>query len=301
MASVASWIYDKSFRGNYTFTHDEVAPAFLDMNAGSIARVLTREVSKGQIMLSLHGFYIIVPDEYVLRRAVPQPFYLDDMMHHLGRKYYVALLSAASYYGVSHQVPLRFSVMIDPPAIRDKKGEKYHLKSQPRYSEDIDLVQVKAEPINEAIDHLRDALAWLGEPVVKLKKYNNTLVFKVQPMDMNAGEIHLKVEINCKEHFCVFPIVRVLFAVNNSWFEGDCEVLTYELAELTGTKLRVVYQRRKGRDLFDLWKILSMHPELDKGKVIENYERYLGFTASHLPAYKEFVLNMDGSYKMRNS
>ena len=67
-----------------------------------------------------------------------------------------------------------------------------------------------------------------------------------------------------------------------------------ELAELTGTKLRAVYQRRKGRDLFDLWKILSMCPELNKGKVIESYERYLGFTTSHLPTYKEFVLNMNG-------
>ena len=89
-------------------------------------------------------------------------------------------------------------------------------------------------------------------------------------------------------------MVRVPFAVDSSWFKGACEVLTYELAELTGTKLRAVYQRRKGRDLFDLWKILSIHPELDKGKVMESYERYLGFTASHLPTYKEFVLNMDG-------
>jgi hypothetical protein len=47
---------------------------------------------------------------------------------------------------------------------------KLYLKPQPRYSEDIDLVQVKAEPIKETIDHLRAALAWLGEPVVKQKK-----------------------------------------------------------------------------------------------------------------------------------
>lgn len=60
---------------------------------------------------------------------------------------------------------------------------------------------------------------------------------------MDAGEIHLKVEINCKEHFCVFPMVRVPFVVNSSWFKGACEVLTYELAELTGTKLRALYQR----------------------------------------------------------
>ena len=121
---------------------------------------------------------------------------------------------------------------------------KLYLRPQPRYSEDIDLVQVMAEPIKETIDHLRDALSWLGEPVVKQKKHNNTLVFKVQPTDVDAGEIHLKVEINCKEHFSVFPMMKVPFAVENSWFKGSCEVLTYELAELIGTKLRAVYQRR---------------------------------------------------------
>ena len=125
MASIASWIYDKPLRGNYTFTHDEVAQTFSGMSAGSIARALTREVSKGRVMSPLRGFYVIVPDEYVLRGAVPQSFYLDDMMHQLGRKYYVAMLSAASYHGASHQVPLRFSVMIEPPAMRDKKGKKY--------------------------------------------------------------------------------------------------------------------------------------------------------------------------------
>ena len=63
---------------------------------------------------------------------------------------------------------------------------------------------------------------------------------------------------------------------------------------MTGTKLRAVYQRRKGRDLFDLWKILTMTPDLDKEGVMESYKRYLGFTASHLPTFKEFVLNMEG-------
>lgn len=170
---------------------------------------------------------------------------------------------------------------------------KLYLNPQPRYSEDIDLVQVQAEPIKETIDHLRDVLAWMGEPVVKQKKHNNTLVFKAQPTDPDAGEIHLKVEINCKEHFCVFPMVKLPFAVENSWFTGECEVLTYELTEMTGTKLRAVYQRRKGRDLFDLWKILCLVPDVDKEKVMQSYERYLGFTASHLPTYKEFVMNME--------
>ena len=125
MTSIASWIGEKPPRGKYTFTKDEVVAAFPDMSAGTIARALTREVSKGRIMSPLRGFYVIVPDEYVLRGTVPQPFYLDDMMQYLGRKYYVALLSAASYHGASHQVPLSFSVMIEPPSMRNKKGDKY--------------------------------------------------------------------------------------------------------------------------------------------------------------------------------
>ena len=32
-----------------------------------------------------------------------------------------------------------------------------------RYSEDIDLVQIKPEPIKEAMDEIRDALKWLGD------------------------------------------------------------------------------------------------------------------------------------------
>ena len=125
MASIAGWIYDKPLRGNYTFTHEDVVSAFPDKSAGSIARALTREVSKGRVMSPMRGFYVIVPDEYVLRGAVPQPFYVDDMMRYLGRKYYIALLSAASYHGASHQVPLRFSVMTEPPALREQKSDKF--------------------------------------------------------------------------------------------------------------------------------------------------------------------------------
>ena len=174
---------------------------------------------------------------------------------------------------------------------------KLYLEPQPRYSEDIDLVQVNAEPIKETIDHLREVLSWLGEPVVKQKKNNNTLVFRVQPTDVGAGEIHLKVEINCKEHFSVFPMVLVPFSVKNDWFSGQCEVLTYELDELVGTKVRALYQRLKGRDLFDVYTAL-ITGKLDIERVMTAYDRYLRFVASHAPTYKEFVLNMDE--KMQN-
>ena len=38
---------------------------------------------------------------------------------------------------------------------------------------------------------------------------------------------------------------------------------------------------------------LTLCPELDKEKVMRAYEKDLSYTASHLPTYKEFVLNME--------
>lgn len=173
---------------------------------------------------------------------------------------------------------------------------KLYLQPQPRYSEDIDLVQVNAEPIKETIDHLREALSWLGKPVVKQKKHNNTLLFRVQPTDVGAGEIHLKVEINCKEHFSVFPMVREPFSVKNDWFSGECDVFTYALDELVGTKVRALYQRLKGRDLFDVYTAL-ISGKLDFDRVMTAYDRYLRFVSSHAPTYKEFVMSMDEKIK----
>ena len=173
---------------------------------------------------------------------------------------------------------------------------KLYLKPQPRYSEDIDLVQVNAEPIKETISRLRNALAWLGSPVIKQKKNNNTLLFRVQPTNVGLGEIHMKVEINCKEHFSVFPMVQIPFSVDNDWFTGQCKVLTYELDELVGTKVRALYQRLKGRDLFDVYTALvtgNINPE----RVITAYNKYLRFVVSNIPTFKEYVLNIDGKIK----
>lgn len=168
---------------------------------------------------------------------------------------------------------------------------KLYLHPQPRYSEDIDLVQVSVGPIKETYDHLRDALAFLGEPKVKQKKHNNTLIYRLTSESEPKQPIHIKVEINCKEHFSVLPMEHIPFKVENKWFNGECQILTYRLDELIGTKLRALYQRRKGRDLFDLYKALTT-AELDCSQVIECYLKYMGFVVDHIPTYKEFIINM---------
>lgn len=169
---------------------------------------------------------------------------------------------------------------------------KLFMSPQPRYSEDIDLVQVKAGPIKETYDHIRDVLSFLGEPKVKQKMHNNTLIYRLMSDGIPQLPIRLKVEINCKEHFSVLPMQYIPFSVQNEWFSGACNILTYQFDELIGTKLRALYQRRKGRDLFDLYKALTLVPNLDDDKVIECYRAYMNFVVDHIPTYKEFVANM---------
>jgi len=169
---------------------------------------------------------------------------------------------------------------------------KLYLHPQPRYSEDIDLVQINAEPIKETMERIRKALAFLGKPVIKQKIHNNTLIFRFNSEIPPIVPIRLKVEINTREHFNVMGLIKQDFNVDNQWFSGSCKATTYYLEELLGTKMRALYQRRKGRDLFDLWKALSTQ-NLDTENIIRCYREYIGFVVDNPPTQKEYLLNME--------
>jgi predicted nucleotidyltransferase component of viral defense system len=169
---------------------------------------------------------------------------------------------------------------------------KLYLQPQPRYSEDIDLVQIMPENVGSILDKLREVLSFLGKPIVKQKKNNNTMVFRVDSTFPLITPIRLKVEINCKEHFNVLGLVEIPFSVNNQWFSGDCKITTYQLDELIGTKLRALYQRKKGRDLFDLQRALE-NPNLNPDNVIKCYRNYISFSDGESPSKAVYLANME--------
>ncbi|MCM1722061.1 nucleotidyl transferase AbiEii/AbiGii toxin family protein [Bacteroides ovatus] len=169
---------------------------------------------------------------------------------------------------------------------------KLYLSPQPRYSEDIDLVQINAEPIKSTMYRLGEVLNFLPDRVTKQKRFNNTMLFRMESEIPPTVQIRLKIEINCFEHFNELGLVKVPFSVDNSWFTGQCELTTYRLNELLGTKLRALYQRKKGRDLFDLYKALTLH-EVNPDEIIRCYKRYMDFVVGQPPTYKQFILNME--------
>lgn len=130
--------------------------------------------------------------------------------------------------------------------------------SQPvRYSEDIDLVQIKAEPIGETITTIRSIVdPMLGEPERKRGKKTFTLTYDILAEGATEPQ-KLKIEINTREHFSVFGLQQKDFSIKSRWFSGISKISSYEFDELLGTKIRAFYQRDKGRDLFDLWFALQ--------------------------------------------
>lgn len=152
---------------------------------------------------------------------------------------------------------------------------KLFLLPAARYSEDIDLVQIHAGPFGPCMTALRARLdPWLGEPKRKQSEGRVTFIYRAETETEPKSLMRLKVEVNTREHFCVLGHQTKPFQVENPWFTGQAPILTYQLEELLGTKLRALYQRKKGRDLFDLAYALQKEPTLHPQAIIQCFERY---------------------------
>lgn len=160
-----------------------------------------------------------------------------------------------------------------------------------RYSEDIDLVQIDAGPIGSALDAIRGTLdPWLGEPSRKRGQGRVTLLYRFETTSKPVQQMRLKVEINTREHFTVLGPHRRRLIIESDWFSGAVDINTYELEELLGTKLRALYQRQKGRDLYDLWLALTTL-DADVAKVIECFDRYMDYGGTPV-SRAEFEANL---------
>jgi len=149
---------------------------------------------------------------------------------------------------------------------------KLHCSPARRYSEDIDLVQLRPGPIGPTIDRLRAKLdSWLGEPR-REQGEGVRLIYRFESEIPPVVRLRLKIEVNTREHFTVRSTVKRRFDVESRWWRGAAEVTTFEIEELLGTKLRALYQRRKGRDLFDL--CVALDAGIDPAAIVDIFRAY---------------------------
>ncbi len=168
---------------------------------------------------------------------------------------------------------------------------KLYMAPAVRYSEDLDFVQISTGAIGEVLDAIRNELnPWLGEPRSNVSTRGSTLVYRFESELPPVVRLRLKIEINTREHFHVHPLEQTTFSVDTRWFSNAAEIPVYTLSELLGTKLRALYQRRKGRDLFDLW--YSHHCGLlQPESVVDVFHQYMEQEGHHV-SRKEFQNNI---------
>ena len=170
---------------------------------------------------------------------------------------------------------------------------KLYLNPAARYSEDIDLVQIKPGPIKPIMEKIGEVITFFDEKRTTQVRGHGAKALYRFTSEYEEIRMRLKLEINCKEHFNVLSWVDFPFSVESEWFSGQAKIRTYNLNELLGTKLRALYQRSKGRDLFDLY-YAHQNRELNLDQIIHCFKEYTTFATGKKPPCKtEFLLNME--------
>jgi len=112
--------------GVHAFTTDDAAAA-AGIKPGSARPALSRLIKNKLAFSPARGLYVPIPSEYRSWGVVPAAWFIDPLMTHLGRDYYVGYLSAAEVHGAAHQRPQVFQVVVDRE-LRDRDLRRVRLR-----------------------------------------------------------------------------------------------------------------------------------------------------------------------------
>lgn len=161
-----------------------------------------------------------------------------------------------------------------------------------RYSEDLDFVQRTSGPIGPIFDAIRRRLEpWLGAARTSHGQGTAAIVYRFDTTSLPVQRMRVKIEIQTREHFAVFGARNLPFVVESPWFSGAVEIPSFALEELLATKLRALYQRKKGRDLYDLELALTSLA-VDDAQVVACLAHYLAHSRTRITR-AAFEANME--------
>ncbi|MBZ0139569.1 MAG: type IV toxin-antitoxin system AbiEi family antitoxin [Pseudorhodoplanes sp.] len=110
--SLPDYMTDLLSAGRAVFTRDEAASA-LGITTRGFLKAAERQQRRNALLNPRHGFYVVVPPQYLSWGAPPPAWYIDDLMRHEAHPYYVGLLKAAELHGATHQAVMSFQVVTD--------------------------------------------------------------------------------------------------------------------------------------------------------------------------------------------
>jgi predicted nucleotidyltransferase component of viral defense system len=167
---------------------------------------------------------------------------------------------------------------------------KVHLAPASRYSEDIDLVVVGARPEQHIRLAIRRVLTdVLGRPrtsawgTLKLALRNSVrpsrvlrMAYSIPSIIENGRTLNIVVEGNVTERKPHLAVVEMPFSFPFRDKTVQTRIKGYDIHEMLGTKMRAMFQRKRGRDLFDLyWALTKSAKKVKPPAIIESFQHYM--------------------------
>lgn len=184
---------------------------------------------------------------------------------------------------------------------------KVHLAPASRYSEDIDLVVYGDRPE----DHIRKAVMRVLRPILgreqswtwdflKLAVRNAAqqsrifrCIYKVPSVTEPGRVLKIEVETNVSERMPHLPLMHPQFKFTFRDQALSTQLVSFNLNEMLATKMRALFQRRKGRDLFDLQVAFTRADPtvLSTDSVLAAFRHYMQAEGTHVPR-SEFLAHL---------
>ncbi|HDT13979.1 MAG TPA: nucleotidyl transferase AbiEii/AbiGii toxin family protein [Candidatus Aminicenantes bacterium] len=190
---------------------------------------------------------------------------------------------------------------------------KVQLAPAARYSEDIDLVVVGPRPA----DHIRLAIRRVLADVLGAPKKSvwDTLVLTIrntiQPSSIlrmtysmasiiePSRTLGIVVEANVTERIPHRAVIAIPFSFPFRGKNVQTRLKGFEIHEMLGTKMRALFQRKRGRDLFDLYWALTQSPTpIKPEEVLASFQHYLSLEGTEARR-EELVSILDTHLKDR--
>ena len=107
---LSSYMTELLSEGRVAFSREEAQKA-LGIGRRAFLDAAERQQYRKRLLRPRHGFYTIVPPEYLAFGTPPLPWYIDSLMNHEGCPYYVGLLKAAEFHGSSHHAIMKYQII----------------------------------------------------------------------------------------------------------------------------------------------------------------------------------------------
>ncbi len=142
-----------------------------------------------------------------------------------------------------------------------------------RFSEDIDFDDFSKGSMKERIKNLESLMKSIkGFKIGKARRYKKVIMFDCEYVTPNGQKDHVRLEFALQEkRFKPKKIVMetARFLIANATIVG---IPTYSLEDLTARKLHALFERKEGKDIYDIALVIE---KIEKRKLLSSLKEVL--------------------------